>query len=234
MKLDHVVYFTNSAPEQIVAQQLKLGRHAVVGGHHEKWGTQNALMYAHNAYIEWLSVERKEVAKDARHPLTDLLLHDLEMSEGWGTLCVSVKGIKTFNREIQQKGFLTSGVFDAERKTPDGQVLKWKMLFIDQPLLDRLPLPFFIEWEEAENIRFAKLRKDGIILPANDDLEIKECVFCVKDPLKEIVKWTTLLSQKVSDSNRIILPNVVLKFIPLNKNSKERLSDVILQPATKM
>ncbi len=38
------------------------GRHAVVGGRHEKWGTHNALLYTKNAYIEWLSVEKMEIA----------------------------------------------------------------------------------------------------------------------------------------------------------------------------
>ena len=111
--------------------------------------------------------------------------------------------------------------------------LEWKMLFVDQPVLDQLPLPFFIEWEETEDVRFAKLRKDGIFSPANDDLEIKECVFRAKDPLKEILKWANLLSKKINDSNRIILPNVLVKFIPSNKNGKERLSDVIIQPIEK-
>ncbi|MEO6813717.1 MAG: VOC family protein [Ginsengibacter sp.] len=233
MKLDHVVYFTNSTPLQIVAEQQKLGRHAVVGGHHEKWGTQNALMYSYNAYVEWLSVERKDIAKKASHPLTDLLLYDLETGEGWGTLCISVEGIEQFNLEIKKKGFLTSGVFAAERKTPEGQVRKWRMLFIDQPLLDQLPLPFFIEWEEAENVRFAKLRKDGVFLAANENLEIRECVFRVEDPSKEIIKWANLLSQKISDFNLIILSNVVFKFITPSKNGKERLSDLIIETIKK-
>ena len=55
-----------------------MGRHAVVGGRHEKWGTHNALLYTKNAYIEWLSVEKMEIAEQADHPLTKLLLHDLE------------------------------------------------------------------------------------------------------------------------------------------------------------
>lgn len=228
MRLDHVVYFTKKVPTQIVAEQQKLRRHAVVGGHHENWGTQNALLYTRNAYIEWLSVERMDIAKKAGHPLTDLLLYDLEAGDGWGTICVSVKDIELFNREIKNKGFRTSGVFNAQRKTPDGQLRKWKMLFVEQPELNKLPLPFFIQWEEAEEVRFAKLRKDEVILPGNEKLEITECVFSVNNPLNEIVTWANLLSQKVSDSGNIVLPNVVLKFIT-NKGVKERLSDVVIK-----
>jgi hypothetical protein len=89
MRLDHVVYFTNKLTEQKVAEKKKLGRHAVVGGHHEKWGTQNALLYTRDAYVEWLSVERMDIAKQAGHPLTDLLLYDLKAGEGWGAICIS-------------------------------------------------------------------------------------------------------------------------------------------------
>jgi hypothetical protein len=179
--------------------------------------------------VEWLSVERMDIAKQAGHPLTDLLLYDLKAGEGWGAICISVKDIESFNGEIRNKGFRTSGVFNAQRKTPDGQLRKWKMLFAEQPELNKLPLPFFIQWEEAEEVRFAKLRKEGVILPANEKSEITECIFNVDNPLNEISKWANLLSQKISASGNIVLPNVVLKFIK-NKGGKERLSEVVIEP----
>ncbi|MFS0577407.1 VOC family protein [Sporosarcina sp. 179-K 3D1 HS] len=226
MKLDHVVYFTNKPPEQVVEEQAETGRPAVVGGRHEKWGTHNALRYVRNAYVEWLSVNRMDIASSVNHPLTKLMLHDLEKGEGWGTLCLSVEGIEAFNEEVQNKGFTTSGVLDAERRTTDGQLRKWKMLFIDQPISDELPYPFFIEWEEPEDIRFAKLRKDGTIAPPNEELEIKECVFGVRDPLKETGEWAILLSRKVGDAHDIRLPNAVLKFVEQTEG-KERLREVV-------
>ena len=222
MKLDHVVYFTNRTPEEWVAEQ-----HAVIGGRHEHWGTHNALKYVSNAYVEWLAVERPDVADKVEHPLTKLLLHDLEDGEGWGTICLSVDHIEQFNEEIENKGFRTSGVLDAERRTADGQLRKWKMLFVDQPVSDELPMPFFIEWEEAEAVRFAKLRQDGTISAANEKLAITECVFSVEDPLKETAEWAILLSQKVGDANDIALPNVVLKFVE-HKGGKDRLNDVVI------
>ncbi len=227
MKLDHVVYFTERTPKQVVLEQQEMERHAVVGGRHEKWGTHNALMYVKNAYIEWLAVERKDVAEKANHPLTRLLQHDLEDGEGWGTICLSVESIVQFNEEIENKGFRTSGVIEAERRTADGQLRKWKMLFVDQPDSDELPMPFFIEWEEAEEVRCEKLRQDGTISPDNERLEIKECVFSVDDPLKETAEWAILLSQKVGDADDIVLPNVVLKFVE-HEGGKNRLTDVVI------
>ncbi|NYF25887.1 VOC family protein [Sporosarcina sp. JAI121] len=227
MKLDHVVYFTEKEPAEMVEEQQVIGRHAVVGGRHEKWGTHNALLYAKNAYVEWLSVEKMSIAQQVEHPLTKLLLHDLAEGEGWGTLCLSVEGIEQFKKEVENKGFQTSGVMDAQRRTADGKIRKWKMLFVDQPVSNELPYPFFIEWEESEGIRFANLRNDGTLTPHNEQLEITECVFSVKDPLRETAEWAILLSQKVGNTNDIALPNVVLRFVA-HAGDKDRLTDVVI------
>jgi hypothetical protein len=227
MKLDHVVYFTEKEPAQMVAEQQEVGRHAVVGGRHEKWGTHNALLYTKNAYVEWLSVEKMGIAEKVDHPLTKLLLHDLEQGDGWGTICLSVDGIEQFNEEVENKGFRTSGVLDAQRRTADGQLRKWKMLFVDQPVSNELPFPFFIEWEESEETRFAMLCESGTFTSDNEQLEIMECIFSVDDPLRESAEWAILLSQKVGNADDIALPNVVLKFVAHN-GGKERLTDVVI------
>jgi hypothetical protein len=227
MKLDHVVYFTEKEPAQMVAEQQEVGRHAVVGGRHEKWGTHNALLYTKNAYVEWLSVEKMGIAEKVDHPLTKLLLHDLEQGDGWGTICLSVDGIEQFNEEVENKGFRTSGVLDAQRRTADGQLRKWKMLFVDQPVSNELPYPFFIEWDESEETRFTMLCESGTFTSDNEQLEIMECIFSVDDPLRESAEWAILLSQKVGNADDIALPNVVLKFVAHN-GGKERLTDVVI------
>ena len=84
IKLDHVVYFTEKSPDEVVNEQSKMGWHAVIGGSHEKWGTHNALMYVENAYIEWLSVENKNIAENSNHQLVNLLLRDVSDGEGLG------------------------------------------------------------------------------------------------------------------------------------------------------
>ncbi|KXH80900.1 VOC family protein [Sporosarcina sp. HYO08] len=228
MKLDHVVYFTKKDPKTIVAEKLAEKEHAVVGGRHENWGTQNALRYVGNAYMEWLSVEREDVAKKAQHPLVDLLLHDVKDGEGWGTICLSVTNIEALKEDIENKGFQTSGVLDASRKTANGELRKWKMLFVDQSVSDELPYPFFIEWEQEEEQRFAMLRKEGTISPYDEQKQIVECQFHVHDPLGTTGEWAVLLSQKVGDQHDIVLPNVTLTFIE-KEDGKERLADVKIQ-----
>lgn len=230
LKLDHVVYFTEKTPMEVVEEQHRLGWHAVIGGKHENWGTQNALMYIQNAYIEWLSVEHDEIAKNSNHQLVDLLLRDLPQGEGWGTVCFSVQGIERFNDKVVAAGYQTSGVLDAERKTATGSIRKWKMLFIEQAPSDDLPLPFFIEWEKEDDTRFEELRKEGTILPDNEKLAAVECLLSVDDPVKVVAEWSTLLSAKIGKENTITLPNILLKFIKKEyQDSRERLTEVVIE-----
>lgn len=227
MKLDHAVYFTCKTPEEVVSEQSLLGNHVVVGGRHEKWGTRNALMYVKNAYIEYLSIENMDVAEEVDHPLTQLLLHDLASKEGWGTVCLSVENIELFNENIENKGFKTSGVLAAERRTEEGELRKWKMLFVDQPLSSELPFPFFIEWDEPEEVRLANLCKDGTFIEESEQLEVKECIFYVEDSLLATAEWAILLSCKVGGSDQIELDNVVLRFVQ-KESTLDRLAEVIM------
>lgn len=230
LKLDHVVYFTEKLPTEVVEEQISLGWHTVVGGSHEKWGTHNALMYVKNAYIEWLSVEHPKIAETANHQLVDLLLRDISEGEDWGTICFSVDGLDAFNERLKSLGFKTSGVLQAERETLDGNLRKWKMLFVDQELSSKLPLPFFIEWGEKEEERLMGLRNDGTISPDNEQLEITECHFSVNLPKEEVTKWATILSAEVSEENSIKLPNTLLKFMRNESvNRNERLTDVVIE-----
>lgn len=230
IKLDHVVYFTGKAPAEVVREQNSLGWHAVIGGKHEKWGTQNALMYMRNAYIEWLSVEYEEIARHSNHQLVEQLLRDLPEGENWGTVCCSVQGIDRFNEKIRAAGYRTSGVLDAERKTTTGNIRKWKMLFIEQEVSDVLPLPFFIEWEKNDITRLEELREDGTILPENEKLAVTECLFTVNDPLIMATEWSALLSVGISEGNLIVLPNVIFKFIRNEfEGKRERLTDVVIE-----
>lgn len=229
-KLDHVVYFTEKVPEEVVEEQRNLGWHAVLGGSHENWGTHNALMYVKNAYIEWLSVENEEVANKSNHQLVELLLRDIEGGEDWGTICFSVDEITAFDERIRKAGYRTSGVLNAERKTIDGSIRRWKMLFVDQTPSNELPLPFFIEWEKDDDTRLNELRENGTILPDNEKLEITECLFYVNDPVNKATEWANLLSAEMSRENTIKLRNVKLQFMKKEMgSSKERLSEVVIE-----
>lgn len=229
MKLDHVVYFTNRDPQKVIEEQRKEGHHVVAGGRHVKWGTRNALRYVRNAYIEWLSIEHREIAENADQQLTKQLIHRLKKTgEGWGTICLSVDDISLFDYEIKRKGFKTSGVIDGERKTPGGEVLRWKLLFVDQPNYDVLLPPFFIQWDESEDVRQKRLREQGFIKKGSDTAEIKECIFRAKNPVREMAHWSFLLGHKAAYPPLIKLSNADLRFVHTEQSEYEGLFKVII------
>ena len=220
IELDHVVYFSEKPPEVHVQEH----KGTSIGGKHKNWGTVNALTYTKNSYIEYLSVGHMDIAKQAKHPLTNLLLHDLEDSEGWGTICFRTDSILELNERLNGEGWVTSGVLDAERETSSGFIRKWRMLFIKQDVSEELPLPFFIEWEESFEERMKSLREEGTITSVNDNLSISLCEFAVTNPEKRVNEWSHLLNLPCTE-NSLKLSNTELIFIK-SSNMRERLVNV--------
>ncbi|MGK7378968.1 VOC family protein [Planococcus sp. 1R117A] len=216
MFLDHIVHFISESPQTAVDYWKKQGMHAALGGRHLNWGTHNALFYTKDSYIEWLAVEKPEVAESANHPLTELLLHD---KIGFGTICLRTDSMAELNNRLNGEGFETSGVLDAERKTDTGELIQWKMLFIKEQVTDQLPYPFFIEWQESDEQRYESLRKRGAIAPANEELAIERLVFGVKDPEAAKRKWLQILGGSLE------LPNCRIEFRH-TEQKRERLEEV--------
>jgi len=222
LELDHVVYFSKQSPQENVQKH----KGTAIGGRHKSWGTVNALTYTQNSYIEYLSVENNEIAKQSNHPLITLLLNDLEDGEGWGTICMRVNQIEVLNERLCNQGLSTSGVINAERETISGFVRKWKMLFINQNVSDELPYPFFIEWEEPFEERMQSLREDGSIQAYNEQLQISECVIAVNDPTSQVMEWANILDVN-HENHTIVLPNTTIVF-QHNVEGKNRLKMVKL------
>lgn len=223
MLLDHIVHFIEETPEQAAAHWSGKGFYAAVGGRHEQWGTHNALLYLKNCYIEWLAVEKMDVARSANHPLTALLLHD---RKGFGTVCFRTDRIEALDERLAKEGFETSGILNAQRKTGSGEVIRWKMLFVSEEISDQLPAPFFIEWDETDEMRYESLRERGAIQPANEELELDLLVFGVRDPEESRAKWKRILGGSLA------LPNGRIEFEEL-AGQKERLQRVVFKQSGK-
>lgn len=223
MMLDHVVHFTREQPEYTVKFWEKEGVHAVVGGRHRQWGTENALFYTATSYIEWLSLKDPEIASRAAHPLTELLLHD---EIGFGTVCLRTDDIRETEQRLKKAGVATTGVMPAERQTAAGDIRRWQLLFIEEETSNELPSPFFIEWEEKDALRYEKLQQDGTILPENEALNIKKCIFGVRDPEALENKWKRLLGGSLQ------LPNCQMEFRQ-TADRRERLEEVVFEEGTR-
>ncbi|ANU08941.1 hypothetical protein A1A1_10396 [Planococcus antarcticus DSM 14505] len=216
MELDHIVHFVSKNPQETTARWQGRGFHAAVGGQHLSWGTHNALLYLKDCYIEWLSVEKEEIALQADHPLTRQLLHD---QVGFGTICLRTNNIQRLNDDLREQEINTSGVLDAERRTESGELIKWKMLFIKEEVTAKLPSPFFIEWQETDGQRYKKLRDHGAIQESNEILAIECCVFGVKDIKRVANAWKKILGGSLE------LHNCRIEFRETDR-LKERLEEV--------
>ncbi|PIC65049.1 hypothetical protein CSV79_03720 [Sporosarcina sp. P13] len=227
MRLDHVVYFTDKKLMDIVLDQQQQGNEAIMGGRHEQWGTANALLYMNNGYIEWLTVEDDSKAKQAAstQPLVAQILHDRSTGDGWATVCFSVDDMEKWKEELDNKGFQTTAILDASRRMENGQLLRWKMLFVEKDITSELPYPFFIEWEEAEESRLSRLSDVGARTAEHVKKKITECIFHVENPLRVTGEWAVLLSQKVGDENDIRVGDVVFRFAE-TQDKPERLKVV--------
>ena len=223
-ELDHVVYFTKKKPIDIVNEITIEGIHPVIGGQHLQWGTYNAVFYTKNSYIEWLAVENLDIAKTTTQPLVQQLLYDIDDGEGYKALCLRSENLEKIDRYIRKLGYRTTGILPSERKTADGQIIKWKMLFIKHQLGDSLPYPFFIEWEQSLEERQKMLKDDGTIQKDNEELRIEKCIFNVKDVQQKLTQWSRLLSLPTI-GNTLRLKNTIFVFEKLQEG-KERLQTI--------
>lgn len=227
MYLDHIVHSVTKKPIEVAEDWTDKGIHAVVGGQHTQWGTYNALLYTKTSYIEWLAAEYEEIAKNANHPLINLMLHDLKASgAGFNTICIRTTTIDDLSKQLEEQGIKTSGVLHAERKTTSGLVRKWKMLFVIEEISDALPLPFFIEWEESDEDRFRLLQEDGTIEKSNLELSITTCEFHVRNPREVMNKWKSYFQLIEQDEQTLLLENTRLIFKQNTSETKERLASI--------
>ena len=227
MKLDHVVYLSNKTPAEDAAAWQERGMDGAPGGRHEQWGTQNALYYARNAYIESLSVEKPEIAERSDQPLARLLVHDLEAyGPGWGTVCLRPGNLYEFERKLNEKGYRTTGVQDASRRTASGDLLEWQLLFIDEDIGEDLPKPFFIDWGMEDGERMEQLLSSGTMPEENLASCIREAVFRVRDPEATAGRWAEMLGLGQPAGNRLALGNAELVFV--EGEGPERLADVAI------
>lgn len=224
MQLDHIVHYVERTPQAMTEHALTHGFHAVIGGKHAQWGTANALHFLASSYIEWLSLEDEKVAREAQHPLTQLLLHDRQEGPGFLTICLRPDDMEELETKLASKDVETTGVLHASRQTPDGQTLRWKMLFIKEAITDALPLPFFIEWSQTQQEKYADLGAAGQ-LAANVVYQQLEKVTLHTDHPEETAKYWGKLFDVEVNGHEIVLENTILIFETL-QSGKNRVHQI--------
>lgn len=192
-QFDHLVHFVKK-PEQAVIDLKNEGLHVVKGGRHEMWGTYNALSYFGLSYIEFIGIDQEAVFQEAaKHPFT---LHETyeknRRQNGLTRTAIRTTSIEEDAKKFVQAGFLVNGPKAFSRTKPDGTVVSWKLLHIGKEDV-KAPYPFFIEWDEVDEVREAQLTAQGTMaVHSAGDLKIAE-ITSILEQTGHLEEFTTLL-----------------------------------------
>lgn len=131
------------------------------GGKHTALGTYNYLSYFGLSYIEWIDVFNQELVENAAAGDERLsfaaTLSRTNYEEGLKRLCFRTDDIHTLKSHLENCGLTVIGPTKMSRTKPDGQVIEWQLLYIDEKRLDR-ELPFFIQWGKSDELRCRELK----------------------------------------------------------------------------
>lgn len=188
---DHLVHFVNS-PEETVKHLRCLGLHAVLGGEHEQWGTYNALCYFDLSYIEFLGVNKPDVARQVTdNDLIRQAAATLPASEGFARIALRTDAIEEAAEWMQKQGLAVTGPFAGSRKRQDGSVVRWSMFFVREEGANGLHLPFVIQWGQPDEERKKDLQSRNVIFPhPAGPLAVAAVFFAVRDAEGAAEKWS--------------------------------------------
>jgi hypothetical protein len=136
---DHMILGIQDLDRGIAFVEERLGVRAVFGGVHPGRGTQNALLsLGGQRYLEIIAPDPKQTV-EPQYPQVQHMREPHLL--GWA---VHTNDIAAVAKKISAAGIKFQGPAEGSRARPDGKVLHWKSLRLDD---DRGGLlPFFIEW----------------------------------------------------------------------------------------
>jgi catechol 2,3-dioxygenase-like lactoylglutathione lyase family enzyme len=140
-KLDHILLGCGDLDRGIAFVEQHLGAKAMFGGVHPGRGTQNALLsLGPRHYLEIIAPDPAQpTAKGLR--LSQLQnLREPRLVE-WAA---HPGDLNSFAKQLQQAALPFEGPTPGSRKRPDGRLLQWQTLTLNDDASGLLP--FFIEW----------------------------------------------------------------------------------------
>lgn len=144
--IDHIVYIVSDLEEAMHDFEKKLGVRPIFGGHHNTFGTKNALINLKNKmYLELLAADDANTEiQPPRWMGIDLLTKN--QIARWAlksdALEKEAQILKTYNPAMGQ---IKSG----SRNSPDGSLLQWELLMpLASPEVELIP--FFLDWSNTE------------------------------------------------------------------------------------
>jgi hypothetical protein len=144
--LDHILLGCSDLDQGIAFVEQYTGVRAGIGGVHPGRGTRNALLsLGERRYLEIIAPDPGQSGVTSSR-LSVLKKLSSPRLVGWAA---HVSDIEAVAKKLRESGVKFEGPSPGSRRRPDGRVLTWKTLDLDDDC-DGL-LPFFIEWR-AESV----------------------------------------------------------------------------------
>lgn len=140
MKVDHFMYAVADLDEGMAWAEEALGVAPVFGGSHEGLGTRNALLSLGDTYLEI-------IASDPAQAVESQMVTGMAAMSGGGLVTWAAQGDLPMTKGLlEEAGISSAGPVETRRRTADGGLLVWDLLF---PQAGGYGMPFFIDWRES-------------------------------------------------------------------------------------
>ena len=187
-RFDHAVIVVTDLDRAIEAYST-LGFDVFPGGRHEHRGTHNALIRFGGAdYVELLGVYNPERAIESGPNGRALAEFVRDREGGLVGHCYATDDIEAEAERTREAGLEMVGPFEMKRERPDGRALTWRLL-VPQDIPWRRRWPFFIEWEDPDEVRLAV---EGVGEHPNGGSSISSIAVAVSD-LEQAVSLYSML-----------------------------------------
>jgi hypothetical protein len=225
-QLDHTVHYVNDLEEAKAAFQ-KHGVNVFHGGSHKLWGTHNALAYFELTYLEFISVENWETAKNPPEPnlIAQSALTYLPEQEALSRIAVRTDDLDAVSDSLKGSGLDVSPIKQGKRTDSEGRLIEWRMLTIDGNY-NGLLYPFFIEWKEADPERLKALQQKGLTTHPAGDISLEKAVMETTDPEAAVRNWHELFGFETISPVEIQLDGKIVHF---KKGTAGRLTELHFQ-----
>jgi hypothetical protein len=145
--LDHILLGVSDLDRGIAWLEERSGMRAAVGGVHPGRGTRNALLtFGSRRYLEIIAPDPAQAGSRISVPRAAAQVAKLRTLKdprlvGWAAHTDDIAAVA---RKVTDAGLKFAGPYEGSRARPDGKMLQWKILSLEDDS-DGI-LPFFIEW----------------------------------------------------------------------------------------
>lgn len=140
MKIDHFMYAVADLEAGMAWAEEAFGVAPAFGGSHEGLGTRNALLSLGDTYLEIITPDPAQAVE------SQMVTGMAAMSAG-GLVTWAAQGDLVVTKGLlAEAGIPSTGPVETRRRTADGGLLVWDLLF---PQGDGYGMPFFIDWRES-------------------------------------------------------------------------------------